>query len=220
MFEENELIPISALQHVLFCERQFALIHVEQIWQENRYTVEGQILHERVDVRRGESRKFLRHEYGLHVRSLELGLVGICDLVEVNLDLQKHPLSAVPVEFKRGRTKHTHVDLVQLCAQALCLEEMLKIQVRFGQLYYLQEHRRIDIVIDDSLVDETKHLIERCRELLVQKVTPHIKYSSTICPKCSLYDFCSPKIIGEGGKHVEKFVQNAIKRVMSEEVSE
>ena len=142
MFEDNDLVMISSLQHALFCERQFALIHVEQAWCENQFTAEGELLHERVDVQHHESRRKQLQEYSLFIRSDQLGLIGVCDLVEFEIDAQKNIKSINPVEFKRGRTKPSHVDIVQLCAQALCLEEMLSRSVPSGQIYYLQEHRR------------------------------------------------------------------------------
>ena len=210
MFEDNDLVMISSLQHVLFCERQFALIHVEQVWCENQYTAEGELLHERVDVQHHESRRKFRQEYSLFVRSDQLGLIGICDLVEFEYDAQKNIQNIIPVEFKRGRTKPSHVDIVQLCAQALCLEEMLSRSVPSGQIYYLQEHRRTDILIDESLVEETKALIHRCREILTRKLTPPAVYSAKKCTNCSLVDLCFPEHIGSGGMVVSRYISNQI----------
>lgn len=129
MFPDDELIMISSLQHVLFCERQFALIHLEQLWGENVFTAEGALLHERVHVPHHESRKRLRQEYSLPVRSDEYGLIGVCDLVELKLDSRKQVVGITPIEFKRGRSKPSHIDEVQLCAQAICLVEMLAVPI-------------------------------------------------------------------------------------------
>ena len=130
MFTEDNLLPISALQHLLFCERQCALIHLERAWQENRLTAEGRIMHERVHEGGDETRRDVRIVRGLRLRSLALGLVGIADVVEFHraADGVAVPESAgtwrpFPVEYKRGRPKSEPWDAVQLCAQALCLEE-------------------------------------------------------------------------------------------------
>jgi len=105
MYSEDDLIPISGLQHVLYCERQFALIHVEQAWEENRFTAEGSVLHERVDEEGHESRKLFRQEYAMAIRSLEFGIIGKCDLVELYLKPEGGVAEFVPVEFKRGKDK-------------------------------------------------------------------------------------------------------------------
>ncbi len=213
---ENELlIPVSALQHVLFCERQFSLIHVEQIWSENRYTAEGKILHERVHVEHHESRCTTRQEFNYSIYSKVYNLIGICDLVEIQQD-HKIPLSVTPVEFKRGHTKDSDVDLVQLCAQGICLSEMFGLDVRSGQIYYLQEHRRKTFIFDDSLFEKTISLIERCTELLVQNTTPQAQYNPKKCNTCSLFDACGPKSFGAGSKHVGKYILNQIKNLQSE----
>jgi CRISPR-associated exonuclease Cas4 len=206
MFEENDLIPISALQHVLFCERQYALIHIEQAWAENRFTAEGEMLHERVHNEHHESRKVFREEYGMAVRSLELGLIGKCDLVEIRLD-KNSPCMINPVEFKRGKEKETDVDRVQLCAQALCLEEMFRINIESGQLYYFKDHRRKDVVLDKLLREKTCALIQRIRAIKESGETPNAVYEKRKCNNCSLVDICMPKWIA---KSVKRYVQNQI----------
>jgi CRISPR-associated exonuclease Cas4 len=211
MFSEDDLIPISALQHALFCERQYALIHLEQLWEENRFTAEGRVLHERVDAEHHESRKSFRQEFGLAVRSLEFGLIGKCDLVE--LWFSSDGIKQVcPVEFKRGKDKESDVDRVQLCAQALCLEEMLSVKIDTGQLYYLQQHRRTDVVLDESLRDKTRELIERIQNIKSHEITPHAEYAKQKCDRCSMLDVCMPKS-ASGTKQVVQFVENQIKRM-------
>jgi CRISPR-associated exonuclease Cas4 len=207
-YDENELIPISALSHVYYCERRYALVHLEQLWAENRFTAEGEVLHERVHAEHHESRKSFRQEYGMPVRSLEWGLIGKCDLVELWY-AGDGARQVCPVEFKRGREKENDVDRVQLCAQVLCLEEMLKVNIESGQLYYLQEHRRNDVIIDNALREKTIALIGTIRELEKNGVTPHAEYAKQKCDRCSLVDLCMPQNTG-AGKTVERFIQHQI----------
>lgn len=211
MYSEDELIPISALQHMLFCERQYALIHIEQVWEENRFTAEGKVLHERVDVEHHESRRQFRQEYGLAVRSLERGLIGKCDLVELHLAPGGGVAEAIPVEFKRGRNKEDDVDRVQLCAQALCLEEMFGVPVAIGQLYYLQEHRRTTLNIDGQLRATTIEIIETIRKALMNGSTPPAIYAKRKCDRCSLFEWCMPQSAGAGGKRVDRFLASQIR---------
>jgi CRISPR-associated exonuclease Cas4 len=165
MFFENELLPLSAIQHFLFCERQCALIHIEQQWEENRFTVEGRLLHERVDDKGHESRGDVRIARGLAIRSLRLGLAGVADVVEFHrMDeperatdtLVKLPdtagwWKAFPIEYKRGKPKPGPCDEAQLCAQAICLEEMLGIRITEGALFYHSIRRRKDVSFDGAL---------------------------------------------------------------------
>lgn len=206
MFSEDNLLPVSALQHALFCERQFALIHIEQLWEENLFTAEGRLLHERVDVEHHESRKLFRDEYGMPIRSLTYGLIGKCDLVELYLDANGIIQNAIPVEFKRGTDKDDDVDLIQLCAQAMCLEEMFGIKILQGQFYYLQNHRRTIVKIDEVLREKTIYLCEHVRELINKAITPPSVYKRRKCDRCSLLELCMPKIVGSSKIDVAKFV--------------
>lgn len=216
MYSEDDLVPISALQHILFCERQFALIHIEQFWEENCFTAEGRVLHERVDVEHHESRRLFRQEYGMAVRSLERGLIGKCDLVELYLTSEKKIAEAVPVEFKRGRNKEEDFDRVQLCAQAVCLEEMFNVPVAAGQLYYLQEHRRTTVNIDGPLRAKTMELIARIWQIQASGITPPALYENKKCDRCSLLEGCMPKSAGAGGKRVDRFVLSQIRAAREE----
>lgn len=216
LYSEDDLVPISALQHLLFCERQYALIHIEQAWEENRFTAEGKILHERVDAEHHESRRLFRQEYGMAVRSLERGLIGKCDLVELHLASGGGVAEAVPVEFKRGRNKEEDVDRVQLCAQAFCLEEMFGVPVAVGQLYYLQEHRRTTVGIDGPLRAKTMELVARIGQLQSSGITPPALYEKRKCDRCSLLELCMPKSAGSGGKRVDRFVQSQIRAAREE----
>ena len=146
MYEEDQLLQLSALQHLLFCERQCALIHIEQVWSDNYFTSEGNLLHERTHEGPDESRPGVRITRGMSVRSLTLGLSGQCDVVEFHLGSARASraeegappsfLQVLPIEYKRGKPKIHRADEVQLCAQALCLEEMLGCSIARGMLYY------------------------------------------------------------------------------------
>ena len=216
MFAEDDLLPISGLQHLAYCERQFALIHVEQLWADNRFTAEGDVLHERVDVEHHESRRLFRQEYGMAIRSLEQGLIGKCDLVELYLRPEGGVAEAVPVEFKRGRDKESDVDRVQLCAQALCLEEMLRIEVPRGDFYYLGAHRRTSAELSLALRTETRRLIERARQILNRCETPAAVYDSAKCDRCSLIEACMPRALSEGGRRVERYLKSGIAAMRKE----
>ncbi|MCH6257835.1 CRISPR-associated protein Cas4 [Puniceicoccaceae bacterium K14] len=193
---DDLLIAISALQHWLFCPRQCALIHVERAWSENRFTAEGNAMHERAHDGPNELRDGVRIARGQHVRSLRLGLVGQCDVVEFYPDGRVNP-----VEYKRGRPKAHRADEVQLCAQAICLEDMLGKEIRDGQLYYGKNRRRHDVVFDTELrklVEGTARAIEKC---LLSAETPKADYVSKKCDTCSLIDHCQPKIINQSVSH-------------------
>jgi len=213
MYNEDDLIQISTLQHALFCERQYALIHLEQLWEENRFTAEGRVLHERVDTERHESRKLFKQEYGMAVRSLQCGLIGKCDLVELWYT-EKGCIDRIsPVEFKRGRKKADDIDRVQLCAQVLCLEEMFGVTINNGQFYYLQEHRRSKEVIDDSLREKTMALISRITQIRMKGETVIAKYKKRKCDNCSIVDLCMPKSAGAGRKNVKIFIEDQLKHL-------
>jgi CRISPR-associated exonuclease Cas4 len=216
MYLEEDLIPISALQHVLFCERQYALIHLEQAWEENRFTAEGRVLHERVDDEHHESRRLLKTEYGLAVRSLHHGLVGKADVVEFEKDPSGGYTEIKPVEFKRGRNKEDDFDRVQLCALALCLEEMFDMKVKRGEFYYLQEHRRTSVILDSELRDKTTSLIIRIREISNSGKTPSAQYNRRKCDRCSLIEICMPRAIESGGKNVSRYIKNQIRAAIAE----
>jgi CRISPR-associated exonuclease Cas4 len=192
---EDDLIMISALQHLAFCERQCALIHIEQIWDENRATAEGRIMHERVHEQDHESRGSVRIEYGIPLRSLKLGLVGKADAVEFHR-LSKDTWQPFPVEYKRGKPKPDHYDLIQLCAQAICLEEMLSVLVPGGAIFYGRTRRRLDVAFDEVLRKETEEAAKRAHELIASGITPPPVYEKR-CERCSLIGECLPKASGK-----------------------
>ena len=202
MHTEDELIPISALQHLVFCPRQCALIHIEQVWTENVFTAEGRGLHEKVHETEAESRPGVRIVRGLRLRSLELGLVGQADVVEFHEDADGAAVPgldgryrAFPVEYKRGKPKIDACDEVQLCAQAMCLEEMLGASIPQGALFYGRPRRRQEVEFTETLRQQTRDTAGQLHELFRSRQTPKAAYSKK-CESCSLLELCMPKITG------------------------
>jgi len=191
-YNEQDLLPISALQHMVFCERQCALIHVERVWDENLFTAEGRIMHERVHERDRESRGDVRIERGLALRSLKLGVIGTADVVEFHRTGEGN-WRPFPVEYKRGKPKADNCDKVQLCAQALCLEEMLDSEVSSGALFYGKTRHRLDVAFDHALRQETEKAAGKVREMIRKGVTPKANYTKK-CKSCSLQGHCMPKL--------------------------
>jgi CRISPR-associated exonuclease Cas4 len=188
--DEGEPVPLSALQHHIVCPRQVALIQVEQQWLENQVTAEGRIEHERVDQRGGRSRDGVRRRTGLSLRSHTLGIVGRADVVEF------HPAGdggevVFPVEHKRGKPKRHDGDRVQLCAQAMCLEEMLDADIPAGALFYGQQRRRVDVAFEPDLRERTREVAAAVRELIASGRTPP-PVPCPACPSCSLKPRCRP----------------------------
>ena len=197
MFAESDLLPLSAIQHICFCERQCALIHVEQVWLENRFTAEGRILHDRVDSGKRESRRDVRIAYTVSLQSLRLGLVGKADVVEFHREQNskgKTIWRPFPVEYKRGRPKKDNCDKIQLCAQALCLEEMLGHRIEHGALFYGKTRRRQDVAINDELREETAQMAHRLHALFDARVTPRPVFDKR-CPSCSFFSYCLPETL-------------------------
>ena len=198
---EADLLPLSGLQHLIFCERQCALIHVEQAWRENLLTAEGRVFHERVDAADTEARGDLRVARGIPLKSLRLGLAGRADVVEfhsVNCGKSGVSLPGLgghwrpsPVEYKRGQPKWIECDRVQLCAQALCLEEMLEVPVLSGALFYGRVRRREEVYFGRGLRETTENAAHRFHELVARGETP-IVYRAPKCRSCSLLELCLP----------------------------
>lgn len=212
-FAEDDLLPLSALQHLLFCERQCALIHVEGLWAENRLTVEGRHLHDRADRGDTETRGPIRTERGIAVRSLRLGLVGKADVVEFHHDTTGALVRAVPVEYKRGRPKRDDSDRVQLCAQGLCLEEMLGLRVEGGALFYGTPRRRSDVVFDQPLRNVTEQAARRLHELVAAGITPPAAREPK-CDNCSLLQLCLPDTAG-ARRSARGYFDRALARITS-----
>lgn len=188
MYAEEDLLPISALQHLVFCPRQCALIHMDRAWEENSLTAEGKQLHSRVHQDDIERRGGVRIVRSLRLRSLRYGITGVADVVEF-------AKASVPniVEYKRGKSKPDKSDEVQLCAQALCLEEMLQTEILSGSMFYWQPRRRERVNFSEELRDLTLSMISTLRDMLDSGNLPKAIYSKK-CRKCSLIEQCMPEI--------------------------
>lgn len=230
MLSEDDLLPVSALADLVFCERRAAMHHVEGVWEDNIFTVEGSFMHEKADLEgTTESRGDVRVARGLRLHSLRLGLTGKADVVEfhrmentaaASSDMQTTRSLAValsgisglwqpfPVEYKRGHLRHEEGFEVQVCAQALCLEEMLNVRVPSGALFYGKSARRLDITFDASLRAKTEAAAERLHALFRQGKTPTVRYEKK-CEKCSLMSLCMPKVTGQR-RNVEQYLADTI----------
>lgn len=202
MRDEDEFLALSGIQHFAFCRRQWALIHIERAWADNVLTAEGELVHKRAhdeDLR--ERRGDTLVVRGLAVHSRALGLAGKCDVVEFYKDSNGHPLAgedglwrAVPVEYKHGRSKTSDADRLQLCAQALCLEEMLGADVPVGYLYYEETRSREKVEMGDCLRKTAASMAEEMHALYYRRHTPRVRPFSA-CRACSLNDLCLPRAI-------------------------
>lgn len=209
MHSEEDLLSLSALQHLIFCPRQCALIHVERVWAENLFTAEGRIMHEKTHTPATERKRTIRIEYGLPLRSLRLGLTGKADVVEFHsTGGSGSGETPYPVEYKRGKPKTDDSDLVQLCAQALCLEEMLEVRVEEGALFYGIERRRTRVQFDESLRRKTEKAALALHEMVAAGRTPKAEYGKR-CKSCSLRDACLPKVCG-AKRSVSKYLSSAL----------
>lgn len=197
-----ETWPLSALQHYMYCPRQCALIHVEKAWSENRYTAEGRLLHLRADSDSSGRRGGVAEDRSVPLRSNALGLYGIADVVERRPGPDGHEYP-YPVEYKRGSPKIEDWDRVQLCAQAMCLEEMLGTQVPEGAIFYGKPRRRERVVFDDSLRRQVEHVCSAVHDLVRHGLLPEAEYGAK-CRHCSLKDICMP---GKGKRSVEAYLQ-------------
>jgi CRISPR-associated exonuclease Cas4 len=237
MFTEEELLPLSALQHLVFCERQCALIHIEQAWSDNALTLEGSRLHHRTDEQgpRREVRGDVVILRGIPLRSFRLGVSGKADVVEFHralpaLDPQAPgadargnvPLPGLagtwkpyPVEYKRGKPKKDLSDRIQLCAQAICLEEMLEGGIPEGALFYGRIQRRCEVLFDAHLRGETESAAHRLHELICSGITPKARKEPK-CNRCSLLDLCLPRATG-AGRSARAFFSEALSQSLQVE---
>lgn len=204
---EEDFHPISALQHMAFCPRQAGLIHLEQVWAENKRTAEGKTLHERVDEGYRKFRRGVRQFSGIRVQSRQLSLYGRLDVLELERSDTGEEnavflgLSGAwemhPVEFKRGEPKDEDWDEVQVCAQALCLEDMTRSVIRTGSIFYGEIRRRIEVVFTPALRERTSALAQEFDAMLASGVLPSPVWKK-VCRACSLLDLCQPKAGAKG----------------------
>lgn len=187
-----EPIPLSALQHATYCLRQAALIHLERLWADNRFTAEGDVLHAVADKGGKRQARGVRRVMALAVSSTRLGIAGVCDMVEFTSKAGVEV--AFPVEYKRGKPKLHRADEVQLCAQALCLEEMTDQPVAEGALYYAETHRRVAVPFDADLRGLTETVIAELSDVFASGITPPPTPHKSRCRACSLLELCRPQL--------------------------
>lgn len=202
MYSEQDLLPLSGIMHFAFCSRQFALIHIEQQWEENLLTTKGHIFHELAHNGPTEKRGQLITSRGLPVFSYALGLRGQCDVVEwrahpdgVTLSGREEKYLPMPVEYKRGKPgSHLHSDELQLCAQAICLEEMLLCDpIQSAQLYYGETRHRLPVELSPALRDRVRDIAAEMHRLYDRRYTPKVKPHKA-CRNCSLAEICLPSL--------------------------
>ena len=220
-------VMLSALQHYLFCPRQCALIHIEGVWSENYLTASGRQLHERVDRKGGETRKGVHFATALRLVSNRLGVTGVADMVEFHR--QESPMDSdgtcvavqlpgrtgfwrpFPVEYKRGAPKSHRADEVQLCAQALCLEEMLAVSIASGALFYGETRRRTDVLFDDKLRMLTEECVTKVHAFIRMGETPSPILTKG-CKACSLIDQCRPEDVG-GRESARQWIRKQLEAI-------
>ena len=203
--EKNDPLLLSGLQHFVFCRRQWALIHIEQQWAENVRTVDGQLFHRRAhDGESMESRGDVLITRGMRVFSENLGVTGVCDVVEfhknekgIHLSGREGLWTVYPIEYKKGTSKEIDADRLQLCGQALCLEEMLECAIPEGSLFYGETRRREIVDFSPSLRSQVKEMLSEMRQLMARGYTPKVKPSKS-CNACSLSEICLPRMSRAG----------------------
>lgn len=200
-YKEEEYLMISGIQHFQFCRRQWALIHIEQQWAENVHTVVGELMHKKVhDPYLAESRKDVLITRSLPVSSRELGISGECDVVEFHksedgVHIQGHRglYRIYPVEYKKGKPKISEEDILQMAAQAMCLEEMFSTEVPEGAIFYGETRRRETVEITEELRNRVRDMFREMHQYYERQYTPKVKWSKS-CNGCSLKDICLPKL--------------------------
>lgn len=214
--DEEEYLMLSGIQHFQFCKRQWALIHIEQQWEENVKTVEGQYLHQKADT------PFIREKRGnklivraMPIQSRELKITGICDVVEFIKDangVEIHGFEgkymAYPVEYKRGKPKVSDIDVLQLAAQAMCLEEMLLCEINLGYLFYNEIKHRIEVPITEMERNKVKQIVKEMYDYYKRRHTPKVK-TGTYCANCSLQNICLPTLMNK--KSVKSYIDGKIR---------
>lgn len=215
-YKGDDYLLISGIQHFVFCRRQWALIHIEQLWSENFFTIDGQIKHDKVD--NGdifESKNNTRIIRSMPIVSHELKIQGKCDVVELKPDddgfyfsKYKEKYSVYPVEYKRGRSKTDESDIMQLLAQTICLEEMLGLRIKEGACFYFETRRRERVIFTNDLRNRLVDIISEMNNYYERRYTPRVKKSRK-CRSCSLKNLCLPEL--DGTISVSKYIEKRVK---------
>lgn len=216
VYRECDFLQISGIQHFMFCRRQWALIHIEGLWAENLRTVNGEIFHERAhDPSLSEKRGELITVRALRVFSAELGISGECDVVEFRRDDESGAKlrgregrwMPTPIEYKSGSSKAGDADRLQLCAQAMCLEEILGVEIELGYMFYGETHRREKVYINDELRKAVKDAVSEMHGYMNRGYTPKVK-TGRFCSACSLKELCLPALCKN--KSAAEYIDSAI----------
>lgn len=215
-YMEEDYLLLSGIQHFVFCRRQWALIHVEQQWEENVHTFEGKVLHEKAhnpDFR--EKRNDILTVHAMKVFSRSMGISGECDVVEfhqaengIGLSGHKGRYIVVPVEYKRGSPKQHNADELQLTAQAMCLEEMLVTEIEKGFLYYGETRHRVEVIFSQEMREKVKQCFKEMHSYYERRYTPKVK-KNTSCKQCSLCNICMPQLctVSQADKYIEEMIR-------------
>lgn len=214
-YREEDYLMLSGIQHFAFCRRQWALIHIEQQWQENEYTIAGELLHKNAhDPYYSEKKKDVIVSRAMPVFSRKMGISGECDIVEFRKSDEgiavyghKGSYQVVPIEYKKGRPKSNSIDILQLTAQAMCLEEMLSAVIKEGFLFYGEIRRREPVLFTDERKEQVRKHFAEMHQIYEKRYTPLVKWSKG-CNACSLKDSCLPKL-GKASS-VKEYIRNRI----------
>jgi CRISPR-associated exonuclease Cas4 len=207
MYSEENLLQLSGLQHIIYCPRQCALIHVEQQWDDNYFTARGILMHDKVHCEKMERKKGVIIERSIYLKSYELGLVGKSDVVEFH-KTKEGTFMPFPIEYKSGKAKKDDSDRVQLCAQAMCLEEMMNVKISQGAFFYGKTKNRLIVDFDDSLRSKTISTSRHYHELIESGETPKAEYNRK-CDNCSIKEICLPKTFNKTS--VKQYLTEIIK---------
>lgn len=215
MYNEDDFLMLSGIQHFIFCRRQWALIHIEQQWAENLRTVDGQLFHSTAhDANKIEKRGDLLIVRGLRVKSATLGISGNCDVVEFHKSSDGIQLFAYdglwepyPVEYKKGLPKTDLADELQLCAEAMCLEEMLLCEIPRDSLFYGENRRRTSVEFTQELREQVKATLTEMHDLMNRGYTPKVKPRKG-CNACSLKEICLPQLSRK--KSVQSYIDESL----------
>ncbi|WP_110931985.1 CRISPR-associated protein Cas4 [Paenibacillus bouchesdurhonensis] len=214
--EDDDYLMLSGIQHFQFCKRQWALIHIEQQWEENVRTIEGQYLHQKADqpwIREKRGNKLIVR--AMPVKSAELKITGVCDVVEfvrddegVEIQGAEGKYHAYPIEYKRGKPKLNDADLLQLTAQAICLEEMLLCNIDKGFMFYNEIKHRVEVGLTAEMKGKVRTLVSEMQDYYIRRLTPKVKTGS-FCKSCSLHFICLPELMNK--RSVKSYIEGKIK---------